>query len=63
MNALYEANGIEPVVETIRSLRSKTFNDQDLIRTLVSTGTPEQQEIVKQVVCEHVLGSTRNYCR
>jgi hypothetical protein len=63
MNALYEANGIEPVVETIRSLRSKTFNDQDLIRILVSTGTPEQQEIVKQVVCQHVLGSTRNYCR
>ena len=63
MNAMYEANGIEAVAATIRSLRSKTFNDQDLIRTLVSTGTPEQQEIVKQVVCQHVLGSTRNYCR
>jgi hypothetical protein len=62
MNALYEANGMEVVTATIRSLRSKTFDDQALIRTLVSTGTPEQQAIVKQVVCKHFVGTTRNYC-
>jgi hypothetical protein len=62
MNAMYEANGIEAVTETIRSLRTKTFNDQDLIRILVSTGSPEQQTILKRVVCENVLGTTRNYC-
>ncbi len=62
MNALYEANGIESVAATIRSLRTKTFNDQDLIRILVASGSPEQQTVVKQVVCNHVLGATRNYC-
>jgi hypothetical protein len=62
MNAMYEANGIEAIAETIRSLRTKTFNDQDLIRILVSTGSPDQQAIVKRVVCENVIGTTRNYC-
>jgi hypothetical protein len=62
MNALYEANGIESVAETIRSLRTKTFTDQDLIRTLVQSGPPEQQQRVKQVICDNVIGTTRNYC-
>ena len=62
VKGLYDLNGIEHVVETIRSLRTKTFTDQELLKRLIETDDPERRAALEAYVCENVIGTTRNYC-
>ena len=63
VKGLYEINGIEDVVATIRSLRTKTFSDQELLKRLIETDDPDRRAVLEAYVCQNVIGTTRNYCR
>lgn len=63
INGLYEINGIEEVVATIRSLRTKTFSDQELVRLLLESDDPERKAQLEDYACRNVIGTTRAYCR
>jgi hypothetical protein len=62
IKGLYEIAGTDDVVGTIRSLRTKTFSDQELIRRLIETDDPDRRVALEAFVCENVRGTTRNYC-
>jgi len=62
IKGLYEVNGIEAVVETIRSLRTKTFSDQQLLARLIETDDADRRAALEDYVCRTVIGATRNYC-
>jgi hypothetical protein len=62
VKGLYQLNGIDGVVDTIRSLRTKTFTDQDLLKRLIATDDPARREALEDFVCRNVIGTTRNYC-
>lgn len=63
INGLYEINGIDEVVATIRSLRTKTFSDQELVRRLIESDDPQKASLLQDYVCSNVIGTTRNYCQ
>jgi hypothetical protein len=62
LHGIFELHGIESFSNTIRLLRTKTFNDQDLVRMLVEHSPPEKQRAMSQIICERVVGTLRNYC-
>jgi hypothetical protein len=62
VKGLYDINGIDEVVATIRSLRTKTFSDQELLRRLIETTDPDRRAALEAYVCQNVIGTTRNYC-
>jgi hypothetical protein len=63
MNGVYELNGIDALIGTVRQIRTKSLSDQELLRTFVSYGTTEEQRRLEQYFCDNVLGTSRNYCR
>ena len=62
MKALFDIEGIEGLSQTIRALRTRTYSDQDLLRALVAQAPTDQQPLVTQMLCQRVLGSTRDFC-
>jgi hypothetical protein len=62
MNGVYELNGIDALIGTVREVRTKSLNDQELLRAFVSYGASEQQQRMEGYFCENVVGTSRNYC-
>ena len=62
VKGLYDLNGIEHVIEVIRSLRTKTFTDQELIKRLIETDDTDRRAALEAYICGNVVGTTRNYC-
>jgi hypothetical protein len=62
VKGLFEINGMVTINETIRSLRTKSFSDQDLIKTLVQNSPPNLRTELRAYVCKNVRGTTHNYC-
>ena len=62
IKSIFDIQGIEGLSSTIRALRTQTFGDQDLLRTIVGVAPPAQQERLNQLLCDRVLGTTRDYC-
>ncbi|MDX1430519.1 MAG: hypothetical protein R3282_09535, partial [Rhodothermales bacterium] len=62
MNAVYEANGIDALIGTIREIRTKSLSDQELLRVFVGYGENDQRDRMEQLFCEQVIGTSRNYC-
>jgi hypothetical protein len=62
LKALYDIEGIEGMSKTIRDLRTRTYSDQELLRALVASAAADKQAAVSQMLCQRVLGSTRDYC-
>lgn len=62
MKAVFDLNGIEGVTDAVRSLRTKSLGDQELLRAFAQHGTPEQQKRMAAYFCDSVRGTTRNYC-
>lgn len=62
LKGFYDITGIDAVSATIRSLRTRTFNDQDLIRTLIQNSPADKQQALRQFVCNDVRGTTHDYC-
>ncbi len=62
LKGFYDITGIDSVSATIRSLRTKTFSSQDLIRTLIQNSPPDKQPALRKFVCQDVRGTTHDYC-
>jgi hypothetical protein len=62
LKALADMRGVEAVSKLVRSLRTRSLTDQELMRAIVADGTPEEQAQTAQLVCRQVIGTTRNYC-
>jgi hypothetical protein len=62
MNGVYELNGLDALIGTIGEIRTKSLSDQELLRVFVGYGTSEQQQNMEDYFCEHVVGTSRNYC-
>jgi hypothetical protein len=62
MNGVYELNGIDALIGTVREIRTKSLNDQELLRVFVAYGTTEEKRRMEQYFCENVIGTSRNYC-
>jgi hypothetical protein len=62
MTGVNQTNGIEALIGTVRQIRTKSLSDQELLRTFVSYGTPEEQKRMEAYFCENVIGTSRNYC-
>jgi hypothetical protein len=62
MNGVYELNGIEALIGTIQEIRTKSLNDQELLRVFVAHGSKDEQQRMEDFFCENVVGTSRNYC-
>ncbi|HEX5368773.1 MAG TPA: hypothetical protein VFY10_05085, partial [Dehalococcoidia bacterium] len=62
LKGFYDITGIDAVSATIRSLRTRTFNDQDLIKALIENSPPDKQPALRLYVCQDVRGTTHDYC-
>ena len=63
LKAVHDAIGIENMSKMLRNLRTRTYGDQDLMRAMLTDGSPESQALMAQVVCKQVIGTVRSYCR
>jgi hypothetical protein len=62
MNAIYEMNGIDSLIDSVRQIRTKSLSDQELLRIFVAHGDSEEQNRTEAYFCENVVGTSRNYC-
>lgn len=62
IKGLVELSGWEAVIETIKTLRTRTITDQQLLKQLIETDNPEHRAALEQYLCENVSGTTREYC-
>ena len=62
MNGVFDLNGIEALIGTVRQVRTKSLGDQELLRAFVAYGTSEEQRRMEEYFCENVVGTSRNYC-
>jgi hypothetical protein len=62
LKGVYDIKGIEGIKAMIRELRTHTYNDQDLMRAIMSSGPADQSQQMAALVCKGVVGTTRNYC-
>jgi hypothetical protein len=62
MNAVYEMNGIDSLIDSVRQIRTKSLSDQELLRIFVAHGPSEEQQRMEAYFCENVVGTSRNYC-
>jgi hypothetical protein len=59
---LHAVIGIEGITKTVHSLRKQSATGQDLIRAMMTQTPVEKQPQLSQLICQRVLGTTRNYC-
>jgi hypothetical protein len=59
---LYDVVGIQGLAEIIRSLRSQTFTDQQLLKRLAENPDPQAAAALEAVICKDTTGTTHDYC-
>jgi hypothetical protein len=62
LKSLYDIHGIEGLGALIRNLRTKKYNDQELVAAIYANASPDLQPKVRQLFCDRVTGTTKNYC-
>ena len=62
LNGVYTILNADGLSTAMRTLRTKTLGDQELLRVLVQQGPLETQARLAQHVCRSVIGTTRDYC-
>lgn len=62
MNEIYELNGIDALIGTVREIRTKSLSDQELLRVFVGHGASEERQRIEEYFCQSVVGTSRNYC-
>jgi hypothetical protein len=62
MDAVYEMNGIDSLIDSVRQIRTKSLSDQELLRIFVSHGDTAEQRRMEDYFCENVVGTSHNYC-
>lgn len=62
IKGVHDIMGAETFSRVIRTLRTRTYNDQDIIRALLENTPPELEARMRQHVCESIVGTARSYC-
>ena len=62
IKGVYDLLGPDAFNQLIRTLRTRTYNDQDIIRALLENTPPDLQAQMRQHVCQSIIGTARNYC-
>jgi len=62
VKSLYDIEGIEGLSATIKALRTKTYNDNELLAAILQYAPEDKQTALKKLYCDRVAGTTRNYC-
>ncbi|HXH21444.1 MAG TPA: hypothetical protein VNN10_05400 [Dehalococcoidia bacterium] len=62
LNAIFETVGPEAFSNTVKALRTKTYNDNELLARILELAPEDKQPAIRKLYCDRVVGTTRNYC-
>jgi hypothetical protein len=62
VKSIFDIQGIEGLSSTIKALRTKTYNDNDLLAAIMRLTPANLQEQMRKLYCDRVIGTTHNYC-
>lgn len=59
---LYDLEGIDVMSATIKALRTRTYNDAELLAAIVQQAPDHLRPQIRRLYCERISGATRDYC-
>jgi hypothetical protein len=62
LKSIYDIEGIEGLSKTVKSLRSKSYNDNELLTAIMQLAPDSAQTALRKLYCDRIVGATRNYC-
>jgi hypothetical protein len=62
VKSIFDIEGIDGLSKTVKSLRSKTYNDNELLAAIMTYAPANLQTQLRKLFCDRVKGATRNYC-
>jgi hypothetical protein len=62
VKSLFDIVGIENLSTTVKQLRTRTYNDNELLVRILELAPEDKQTEIKKLYCDRVVGTTRNYC-
>lgn len=62
LKTLFDIEGIEGVGKTVRALRTRTYNDQELLSAIMQQAPEDKQPDIRRLYCDRIIGTARNYC-
>jgi hypothetical protein len=62
VKALYDFWGIDSLSQLVRSLRTRTLTDQELLSAIAAHSPAEQRHQFEAFLCQNVVGAVHNYC-
>jgi hypothetical protein len=62
VKSLYDIEGIDGLSKTVKALRSKSYNDNEMLAAILQQAAPGVQAQVRKLFCDRIVGSTHAYC-
>jgi hypothetical protein len=62
LNAIFEIEGYDAFSATVKALRTRTYNDNELLVRILELAPEDKKNEVRKLYCDRVVGTTRNYC-
>jgi hypothetical protein len=62
LKAIYEIEGYDAFSATVKALRTRTYNDNELLVRILELAPEEKRNEIRKLYCDRVVGTTRNYC-
>jgi hypothetical protein len=62
VKGLYDIEGIDGLSKTVKALRSKSYNDNEMLAAIMQQAAPSVQGQVRKLFCDRIVGSTHAYC-
>jgi hypothetical protein len=62
LKSIYDIEGIEGLSKTVKSLRSKSYNDNELLTAIMQLAPDSAQTALRKLYCDRIVGATRTYC-
>ena len=62
VKSLYDILGMEGLSPMVKQLRTKTYNDNELLQAIIAQTPVEKQNAVRKLFCDRLIGASRNYC-
>ena len=57
-----DIEGLDGLTKTVKALRTKTYNDNELLAAIMQLAPDNLQTQLRKLYCDRIVGSTRNYC-
>ncbi len=62
VKSIFDIEGIDGLSKTVKSLRTKTYNDNELLAAIMTYAPANVQAQMRKLFCDRVKGGSRNYC-